>query len=90
MPFEPGEVVVIKFPFTNQAGAKQRPAVVVSTRDYNSRRPDVILIALTSQIRSPLGYSEVAIEDWQRSRAEPGARLDPTARTGPVVQTPCV
>lgn len=67
MPYEPGEVVVIKFPFTNQVDVKQRPAIVASSRDYNIRRPDVVLIAVTSQIRSPLGYGEAIIEDWQQA-----------------------
>lgn len=67
MPYEPGEVVVIKFPFTNQVGAKQRPAIVVSSRDYNKRRPDTMLIAVTSQIKPARGYGEVLINDWQRA-----------------------
>ncbi len=41
MPFEFGDVVLVRFPFTSQAAFKQRPAVVVSNRDYNMVRPDV-------------------------------------------------
>ena len=32
--FEFGDVVLVVFPFTNQQGAKQRPAVVVSSAAY--------------------------------------------------------
>ncbi len=63
--FEFGDIVLISFPFTNQAGRKRRPAVVVSARTYNQTRPDVILMAVTSQVRQPLGFGEVAIEQWQ-------------------------
>jgi mRNA interferase MazF len=63
--FEFGDILLVSFPFTNQAGSKRRPAVVVSTRTYNQRRPDVILMAVTSQVRQPLGFGEVAIEQWQ-------------------------
>jgi mRNA interferase MazF len=65
MPFEFGQVVLVPFPFTSQAASKRRPAVVVSTRSYNLDRPDVIVMAITSQLRpSPL-FGEVWLSDWQ-------------------------
>jgi mRNA interferase MazF len=40
MPIDFGDVALVPFPFTNQAAAKQRPAVIVSNRVYNlARRP---------------------------------------------------
>jgi mRNA interferase MazF len=51
MPFEFGDVVLVPFPFTNQAASKQRPAVVVSARAYNQAKPDLIMMAVTSQLR---------------------------------------
>jgi mRNA interferase MazF len=30
MPYKFGDVVLVRFPFTNQAAFKQRPAVVIS------------------------------------------------------------
>jgi hypothetical protein len=48
MPFEFGDVV--PFPFTNQANSKKRPAVVVSKLAYNRIKPDVVLMAITSQM----------------------------------------
>ncbi len=33
-----GDVLLVPFPFTNQAGAKQRPAVVVSSNSYGAQR----------------------------------------------------
>lgn len=60
-----GDIVLVKFPFTNQQGSKRRPAVVVSSHDYNQHKPDVILAAITSQLRSPLTFGEALIQDWQ-------------------------
>jgi mRNA interferase MazF len=65
MPFEFGDVVLELFPFTNQAALKQRPAVVVSSRAYNISKPDVILMAITSQIRPIPTIGEVGIREWQ-------------------------
>ena len=60
-----GEVVLVRFPFTDQRGAKQRPAVVISSDGYNQQRPDLILMAITSQVRPQLGFGEALIDDWQ-------------------------
>lgn len=65
MPFEFGDVVLVPFPFTNQMTSKQRPAVIVSQRAYARSRPDVVLMAITSQIRSSLGFAEILLADWQ-------------------------
>lgn len=60
-----GDIVLVSFPFTNQVGQKKRPAVVVSSEAYNRRRPDVILMAVTSKVRQPTGFGDVVIDDWQ-------------------------
>ncbi|MEX0783688.1 MAG: type II toxin-antitoxin system PemK/MazF family toxin [Dehalococcoidia bacterium] len=52
MAYERGDVVLVPFPFTNLAGAKARPAIVVSAARFNSR--DVVLVAVTSQL-VPIG-----------------------------------
>lgn len=65
MPFDFGDVVLIPFPFTDQAGVKQRPAVVVTSSEYAEARPDIIVMAITSRMRPSLGYAEYVIADWQ-------------------------
>ena len=65
MPYEFGDVVLVPFPFTNLTTSKQRPAVIVSSVDYASARPDVVLMAITSQIRSPTGFADTLVIDWQ-------------------------
>jgi mRNA interferase MazF len=59
-----GDVVLVSFPFTNLQTRKQRPAVVISNTDYQNSRSDIILMAITSQIRSPLNFGEAMIEHW--------------------------
>lgn len=63
--FEFGQVVLVRFPFTDLHGSKQRPAVVISSHAYAQQRPDVILMAITSQIRQNPGFGEVGIQSWQ-------------------------
>jgi mRNA interferase MazF len=65
MSFEFGDVVLVPFPFTSQAASKKRPAVVVSTRAYNIAKPDVVVMAITSQLRPSPQFGEVWIAQWQ-------------------------
>ncbi|HZO31051.1 MAG TPA: type II toxin-antitoxin system PemK/MazF family toxin [Chloroflexota bacterium] len=57
-------MVLIPFPFTNQTASKRRPAVVVSTPSFHNGRPDLILMAVTSQVRTPLRTGEALLADW--------------------------
>jgi mRNA interferase MazF len=63
--FKFGDVVLVTFPFTSQTGQKQRPAAVISSAAYHRQRPDVILLAITSQVRPKLGFGEALVQDWQ-------------------------
>jgi len=60
-----GDVVLVPFPFTDQTTTKKRPAVIVSSDAYHRDRPDVILMAVTSQVRPAAGVGEVAVERWK-------------------------
>jgi mRNA-degrading endonuclease toxin of MazEF toxin-antitoxin module len=68
MPFEFGDVVLVPFPFTSMTASKQRPAVVVSTRAYNSAKPDIVMMAITSQRRPMPSLGEVWLSDWQSAK----------------------
>jgi mRNA interferase MazF len=60
-----GEVVLVPFPFTNQTAVKKRPAVVISSAEYNQLRPDLLMMPITSQLRASVAFGEVWIDDWQ-------------------------
>lgn len=62
-----GDVILVPFPFTDQSATKQRPAVVISSSRYNAERPDLILLAITSQVRASLVFGEALVADWQTS-----------------------
>lgn len=62
--FEFGDVVLVRFPFTDQSTAKQRPAVVISSEAYHRARPDILIMAITSQARSRPALGEAPIRRW--------------------------
>jgi mRNA interferase MazF len=58
----PGDVVVALFPGAHQS--KRRPAVVISTDQYNAARPDLVLALVTTQPpRAPTPF-DYALQDW--------------------------
>lgn len=44
-----GDVVLVRFPFTNLSTSKKRPALVISPSDFTGLFGDVVVLALTSQ-----------------------------------------
>lgn len=65
MPYEFGDIVLVPFPFTHQAASKKRPAVVVSNRTYDRTKPDIVVMAVTSQLRPSPALGEVWVKNWQ-------------------------
>jgi mRNA interferase MazF len=75
------DVVLVPFPFTDQSGTKKRPAVVVSSNPYNSSRRDIVIMAITSQVRTPLGFGEALVNQWQAAGLAKASVLKPVFTT---------
>ena len=65
--YEFGDVVLVPFPFTDPSTVKRRPAVVVSSERYDRERHDVIILAVTSQVRAAPVVGEAAILKWKEA-----------------------
>lgn len=63
--YEKGDVVLVPFPFSNQTALKKRPAVIISSNDYNRISSDIVIMAVTSQMGKPIGIGECLIKNWQ-------------------------
>lgn len=71
--FSFGDVVLVPFPFTDQSGIKKRPAVVVLSASYNASRRDIVIMAITSQVRQPLGFGEALVSPTGRLPGSSGS-----------------
>ena len=74
--FSRGDVVLISFVFADEAGAKQRPAVVISSQTYHQNRQEAIISAITSRIDRVL-VGDHHISDWREA-----GLLFPSVATG--------
>ncbi len=60
-----GDVVFVPFMFTDKPITKNRPALIISSSDYHASRREVIIAAITSQIRDPRLAGDHRIGDWR-------------------------
>lgn len=81
MPFEFGDIILVPFPFTDQSTTKKRPAVVISSKPYNQERPDLIIMAVTSQIKPTSTIGEVIIQDWKTAGLLKPSAIKPVITT---------
>ena len=68
------------FPSPTCKPLKKRPAVIISNHAYHTR-PDVILMAITSQIKTELAIGEAMLQDWQTAGLAKPSMLKPLIAT---------
>ena len=59
-----GDVILVGFVFSDESGQKLRPAVVISSAAYNRSRQEIIVAAITSNIRRRL-FGDHLMADWK-------------------------
>lgn len=81
MPFEFGDVVLVPFPFTSHIASKKRPAIIVSSAEYIRVKLDVIVMAVTSQLRPSPANGEVWVREWRRAGLLKASAVKPVFAT---------
>lgn len=61
-----GDVILIEVVFSSGVEAKLRPALVISTSDYNKNRGEVIVSGITSNTKR-LHDGDTLITQWEKS-----------------------
>jgi mRNA interferase MazF len=79
--FENGDVILVPFPFSNLLATKRRPAVIISSNQYNSISSDIVIIAVTSQTQKGFGIGECSINDWQSAGLLKHSTIKPAIAT---------
>ena len=79
--FEPGDVVLTRFPFTDLSDVKQRPAVVLSSVEHQRTSRDVIVAAISGRRVDRPGPFDHIVRDWEAA----GLLMPSVVRAGKVV-----
>lgn len=64
--YKRGDVILVSFIFSDEAGIKRRPAVVISSESYNQKRQEAVISAITSRTDRLL-VGDYIINNWQES-----------------------
>ncbi len=72
------DVVLVRFPFTDLASIKKRPALILSPQEYVNRYGDVVLLALTSRSQP---NDSLRLADWQAAGLPKPTWLKPLIAT---------
>ncbi len=59
-----GDAVLVGFVFSDESGRKLRPAVVISSAAYNRAREEVVVAAITSNVRRRL-FGDHLLNNWK-------------------------
>ena len=62
---KPGEIALVRFPFTELAAAKKRPALVLAQMTRSSRYRLSTVAMITSQVEALKLDGDVLLADWQ-------------------------
>ena len=61
-----GDVVLVGFVFSDESERKLRPAIVISSAAYNRARQEIIVAAVTSNVRRRL-FGDCLITNWREA-----------------------
>ena len=62
--YKRGDIVLVDFGFSEGAGSKKRPSLIISSSDYHKSREEVILAAITSNTKRVL-FGDTKINEWK-------------------------
>lgn len=78
------DIVLIKFPFTDLSSNKVRPALVVSSDNYNQQGQDAIFMLITSNTSNPTS-SDILIDSSDEEFSLTGLKRASLIKTGKIV-----
>ena len=61
-----GDVVLVRFVFADESGWKSRPALVLNSPQYQRRRQELIVAAITSNVTRLL-YGDHLVTGWKEA-----------------------
>lgn len=65
---KPGDVVLVKFPFTHLLTTKKRPALVMQVASHSPKIKLVTVAMITSRVEGMRLPGDVVLEDWKKSQ----------------------
>ena len=74
---EQRSIILIPFPYTDLSGAKKRPALVISSSDFNNKNDDVICCLITSNLEDKQHAIIIGNKDMENGLLEFESKVKP-------------
>ena len=74
---EQRNVILIPFPYTDLSGSKKRPALVISSDEFNSKNEDVICCLITSNPQDRQHTINITTKDMENGYLEFESKIKP-------------
>ncbi len=65
MRFEPYDVVIVPFPFTDKLAVKRRPALIISGHSFNDDCHNHLILTMITTAKNSEWSSDIQLHDWQ-------------------------
>ena len=63
--YEPGDVVLVPYPFGERAGGRKRPGLVMSPAEFNDATSEIVIAQITSRLSGEARPGDYTIEGWR-------------------------
>ncbi len=65
--YDRGDVILVPYPFGERAGGRKRPALVISSRDYNQATGELVIAQITGRVSAPGRPGDSPVDDWKEA-----------------------
>ena len=66
--YEPGDVILVPYPFGERTGGRKRPALVVSDTEFNQATGELIIAQITGRLTGSGRPGDYVIEEWKEAK----------------------
>jgi mRNA interferase MazF len=66
--YKRGDVVLAPYPLGQESSGRKRPALVISSEEYNQATGELIIAQITSRISAPPRPGDYRILNWQEAK----------------------
>jgi len=80
MYYKRGDVILVAFAFTDGTGNKIRPVVVISTEKLIAQRGDLVVAAITANLKT-IRYGDYTVQKWRKAGLAKPSKVTPVITT---------
>ena len=63
--YNPGDLVLVPYPLDQPASGRQRPALVISSANYNQATGELVIAQVTGRLSAPTRLGDAPIFAWE-------------------------